>query len=67
MECPAGTVMSRLYRGRKLLQKRLHDYAVESGIIRASKVPVPAKRNGREDRSPVVDLDGFRKTRQEGG
>ena len=32
MECPAGTVMSRLYRGRRLLQKRLHDYAVESDI-----------------------------------
>ena len=23
MECPAGTVMSRLYRGRKMLQKQL--------------------------------------------
>jgi RNA polymerase sigma-70 factor, ECF subfamily len=26
MECPAGTVMSRLYRGRKMLQKQLADY-----------------------------------------
>src|SRR3954452_5547556 len=34
MECPAGTVMSRLYRGRKLLQRLLHDYAVEQGILR---------------------------------
>ena len=30
MECPAGTVMSRLYRGRKLLQKATHDYEVVS-------------------------------------
>ncbi len=32
--CPAGTVMSRLYRGRRMLQKLLYDYAVESGIIK---------------------------------
>jgi RNA polymerase sigma-70 factor (ECF subfamily) len=35
MECPVGTVMSRLYRGRRLLQRALHDYAVEQGIIKA--------------------------------
>ena len=33
MDCPAGTVMSRLFRGRKILQGLLHDYAVEQGII----------------------------------
>jgi RNA polymerase sigma-70 factor (ECF subfamily) len=33
MDCPAGTVMSRLYRGRKILQGLLYDYAVEQGII----------------------------------
>jgi len=36
MECPAGTVMSRLYRGRKILQKLLHEYAVEQGIVRTT-------------------------------
>jgi RNA polymerase sigma-70 factor (ECF subfamily) len=66
MECPAGTVMSRLYRGRKLLQKRLHDYAVESGIIRAQQGPSQAEMAARAE-AQVVDLDGFRKTRQEGG
>src|SRR5262245_8944576 len=35
MECPAGTVMSRLYRGRKLLQQQLYQYAVEQGIIKS--------------------------------
>jgi RNA polymerase sigma-70 factor, ECF subfamily len=34
MECPAGTVMSRLYRGRKMLQQLLYQYAVEQGIIK---------------------------------
>ena len=30
MDCPVGTVMSRLHRGRRLLQKRLYDHAVLS-------------------------------------
>jgi RNA polymerase sigma-70 factor, ECF subfamily len=34
MDCPAGTVMSRLYRGRKILQKLLYEYAVEQGILK---------------------------------
>src|SRR2546422_2108462 len=32
LDIPIGTVMSRLHRGRKLLQKRLWDYAVENGL-----------------------------------
>lgn len=31
---PVGTVMSRLYRGRRLLEKRLHAVAIERGIIK---------------------------------
>lgn len=34
LDCPVGTVMSRLYRGRKLLQKYLLGYAVEQGVVR---------------------------------
>lgn len=33
LECPTGTVRSRLHRGRRLLQKALWDVAVERGIV----------------------------------
>ncbi len=33
MEIPVGTVKSRLFRGRRRLQERLHAYAVEMGYI----------------------------------
>ncbi len=36
MEIPVGTVKSRLFRGRRQLQNRLHDYAVEMGYIAAA-------------------------------
>ena len=64
MDCPAGTVMSRLYRGRKILQGLLYDYAVEQGIISnpsgsAEKVPGPS---GEEPRT--LDLDAFRRQKR---
>jgi RNA polymerase sigma-70 factor (ECF subfamily) len=51
LECPVGTVMSRLFRGRKLLQKTLRDYAVGSGVLTD------------ENRSPgqPTDLDEYRR------
>ena len=33
---PEGTVKSRLFRGRRILQKRLVDYAVEMGYVKAA-------------------------------
>lgn len=33
LDIPIGTVMSRLHRGRKGLQKKLWDYAVERGLV----------------------------------
>ncbi len=34
LDCPVGTVMSRLYRGRKLLRESLRDYAKRLGYVK---------------------------------
>lgn len=36
---PEGTVKSRLFRGRRILQKKLREYAVEMGYIRSTWTP----------------------------
>lgn len=36
LECPVGTVRSRLHRGRRMLQKSLWQVAEEDGIVAAS-------------------------------
>ncbi len=40
LDVPIGTVMSRLHRGRKGLQKRLYEYAVERGLVSLEDLPV---------------------------
>jgi RNA polymerase sigma-70 factor (ECF subfamily) len=56
--CPIGTVMSRLYRGRHMLQAMLAEYAMKEGIISSewleeqqaqragTVVPFPSRREG---------------------
>ncbi len=51
MDCPVGTVMSRIHRGRRLLQKQLFEYAQEQGIIE-----VPSEVSDGE----VVSLETWR-------
>lgn len=59
MDCPIGTVMSRIYRGRRLLAKLLRDHAVELGIIEPDE-ELP-RTTSRTDKT--VDLDSYRNKR----
>ncbi|HSM49979.1 MAG TPA: sigma-70 family RNA polymerase sigma factor [Thermoanaerobaculia bacterium] len=50
LEIPVGTVMSRLYRGRKRLESEMLRYAREHGYLRA--VEAPAKMRSRGEAPP---------------
>src|SRR5215475_5608751 len=50
LDCPVGTVMSRLYRGRKLLEKALLKYARKHGYIRGAE---PTKMRTRPKPRPA--------------
>jgi RNA polymerase sigma-70 factor (ECF subfamily) len=54
-----GTVMSRLFRGRKLLQKTLRDYAMGAGVLSAEAERVPASRIASE----ATSLEDYRRRR----
>jgi len=59
VDCPVGTVMSRLHRGRKLLKQSLQEFAIAQGIIRR-----PAETRGKDDTSGLadtIDLAHYRK------
>ncbi len=43
LDIPIGTVMSRLHRGRKAMQKRLMDYAQARGLVPTPASPAPAE------------------------
>ncbi|MSP62348.1 MAG: sigma-70 family RNA polymerase sigma factor [Myxococcales bacterium] len=61
MESPIGTVMSRLYRGRRLLQAALHGYAVEQGIVKGTlSVADGAKAGDLIPFPPRPSLEGKR-------
>jgi RNA polymerase sigma-70 factor (ECF subfamily) len=52
LDVPVGTVMSRLYRGRRLLQKALASYAASSGLL--------DDPDGEEE-GGSIDLDAWRR------
>ncbi len=56
MGCPVGTVMSRLHRGRKLLQKRLRSHAEALGIVPPEEVAAE-----RAATAEPVDLAAYRR------
>lgn len=71
MDCPIGTVMSRIYRGRKLLAKLLQDHAVELGLL-DPEAALPRTQHNQRPRKPTpsppsdaetLDLDSYRSKR----
>ena len=59
LDIPIGTVMSRLHRGRKALQKELYEFAVRTRTGRARSrtgdrtMTTPARHSGRTDPRPT--------------
>ena len=59
LDCPVGTVMSRLFRGRKLLQKTLKEYAAGTGIL-------TGVHEGAQAANTPTQLDEYRRRKKTG-
>ena len=60
LDIPIGTVMCRLHRGRKALQKQLYEFAVDAGL--ADSPPGTGRTSATESRS-VTDMSDCNETR----
>ncbi|MFH2005964.1 MAG: sigma-70 family RNA polymerase sigma factor [bacterium] len=64
MDCPVGTVMSRLYRARRQLQRLLLKHAVDRGIVSAEVTGEDDETARGEAMAEVTDLTAYRNGKQ---
>ncbi len=60
MDCPIGTVMSRLYRGRRMLQGQLAEYALSEGYISDEDEDAGVE----EEEEKTTSLEEYREKKQ---
>lgn len=75
MQTPVGTVMSRLFRGRKLLAAALREFAISEGYVKSETPELPETKDrearqatgespeARERQDDPIDLEKYRATR----
>jgi RNA polymerase sigma-70 factor (ECF subfamily) len=65
METPVGTVMSRLFRGRKLLATALREFAITEGYVKPGDARPPDAGGAAPERSTdeTIDFEKYRAAR----
>lgn len=67
MDCPVGTVMSRLFRARRQLQRLLLDHAVDRGLVEVGAAQEGLREPeipGQGEPAGVADLSEYRSRRK---
>ena len=63
MECPVGTVMSRLFRGRKLLAQSLRSFAEQEGYVKKPDHPIARPGFAGPRSTPEGSAESIARTR----